>query len=64
VAGAVEVFEVLAQGVEVEVRVAIDRVVLVLPVIGEDAAVDVAQVRRAAVARLDRVVDRVEAAVR
>jgi hypothetical protein len=45
---AVEVLEVLRQGVEVEVRVAADGVVLVLPLVGEDPAVDVAQVRRVA----------------
>ena len=45
---AVEVLEVLRQRVEVEVGVAADGVVLVLPLVGEDAAVDVAQVRGAA----------------
>ena len=61
---AVEVLEVLPERVQVEVRVAADGVVLVLPPVGEDPAVDVAQVRRAAVAGLDRVVEGVEGPVR
>src|SRR5215213_68111 len=60
---AVEVLEVLPERVEVEVRVAVDRVVLVLPPVGEDPAVDVSQVRGAACARLDRVVEGVEGPV-
>src|ERR1700750_596322 len=42
---------------------AADGVVLILPLVGKDAAVDVAQVRGAAGARLDRVVERVEGPV-
>ena len=42
--------EVLAERVEVEVGVAADRVVLVFPLVREDAAVDVAQVGRTAAA--------------
>src|SRR6476659_9972448 len=56
--------EVLTERVEVEVRVTADRVVLVFPLIREDPAVDVAQVRRAARAGLDRVVEGVERTVR
>src|SRR6478672_6154156 len=61
---AVEVLEVLREGVEVEVRVAADGVVLVLPPVGQDPAVDVAQVGGAAFAGLDRVVEGVEGPVR
>lgn len=61
---AVEVREVLPERVQVEVGVAADRVVLVLPLVGEDPAVDIAQMRRAAFPSLDRVVQGVEGPVR
>ncbi len=60
---ALEVLQVLGEGVKVEVGVSVDRVVLVLPLIGEDPAVHVAQVCGAARAGLDRVVERIEGAV-
>jgi hypothetical protein len=60
---ALEVRQVLAQRVQVEVRVLVGGVVLVVPVVGEDAAVDVAQDRGTPAAGLDDVLDRVEPAV-
>ena len=56
--------QVLAQGVQVELGVLAGAVVLLVPVVGEDPAVDVVQLGAAAVQRLQDVLQLVEPAVR